>query len=289
MNKGLVMDAIVAFKGVWPEGATHILNHINGDDFQASRSSGALMRYLGTSGVFNQDFWQIACTREEFEARVEALFDGAPEGVTHIESNCIGAKEDTLRKWKKVDGDVIYYLTGFSLDGRSIWSPSRARIEDLTPRPKQKPTAGKWLPEAGQGCEYKTQHQWIKVTIDHIGKKFIVFHGEHDREFSRRIAKAEFRPLKTEAEKEREKLYAKAIATIENNMLDHMGQPYDYRDAAEALIDAGWRPHKGMGETIMKSCYKHGCGDYWRQIAADVYEVIGIDGMRKKLTGVEND
>ena len=80
--KDLVLEAVKAFP-VWPDGATHILQHINEEDFQASKKAGCLMRYLHSAGVFNQEYWQIACTREQHIRKRVELFEGAPEGATH--------------------------------------------------------------------------------------------------------------------------------------------------------------------------------------------------------------
>lgn len=238
-NKDLVLEAVKHFGGVWPSdgwGCTKPEKQLIGLCLKDYWVDGGYNKGgLHQIGVgFDPSFWELVCTREEFEARVEALFEGAPEDATYY-----SAKDGCfIECWLQERESGWWFMpTGFD---KWIHLNPQSTIEERTPilRQLKTPKQEKWTPEVGQECEYKTQHQWIKVTIDHIGKKFIVFHGEHDREFSRRIVKAEFRPLQTEAEKERERLFKKVLDAINPDGMTY----YDVDtvgDLISELIDKG--------------------------------------------------
>lgn len=94
----------------------------------------------------------------------------------------------------------------------------------------------KWMPEAGQECEYliRGEEQWTKcIYIGESSCNFPVI--EKSNGDITEACYAKFRPIQTEADKYREEQRAKLASIIEAKVYD------DIDECVEALYDAGCR------------------------------------------------
>lgn len=197
--------------------------------------------YLHTTcREYCHDAWVEVCTRTEYKDFIESLFKDAPEDATHVD--ILACKTSHLWSYRKVSDDLKYYFHPIFESWDLCDSSDKANI---IPRPrKQKVERVEWMPDIGEECLVSNcGSDFEECTPKYLSSTYaIVEHSYGEQHYHRNNVK--FRPLKTEAEKERDELYTKAIATIENDMLNYIGQAYDYRDAVEALINAKWRPQK---------------------------------------------
>lgn len=269
--KDLVLEAIMHFKCVWPDDYEALIVSTESND---CRGAGEYQNFTGGKSRFDEvtcdtGSWLWVCTKEQFESRLQELRGKAPEGATHFDVESEGDY------YKLSCGD--YHLMKRNGGIRC------GKFDKIIPLPpKQEPK--KWKPEVGRECQvFFSGAEWIYAKIVFIGNEVVVFEDGHGNE--RTAYKTEpFRPLKTEAEKERENLIARAYYDVsgdEPSFDEFMDS--DMYSWCETLIDAGWRPADEIGASIMKSCNKHGIGGYWREIAADVFDGVSL------MTGPQND
>jgi hypothetical protein len=168
MNKELMMKAVVKFKGVWPSGdETHLYKFSHGN-FETGIKVGTV---------------ELAFIREQFESFVESLFEGAPEGATHVDA-------ERVEDYYKYDG-YAYYLIG------KIHSVRCANFDKLIPRPAKKaePEA-QYMPKVGEECEINHLGNWFKISKTDFYDRYAYACGS---DFI-------FRPLRTEEEIKRDRL-----------------------------------------------------------------------------------
>lgn len=267
MNKDLVMDAIVAFKGEWPEGATHI--HYLDEGFVAT-----ILSAKGPQLVVNGrpvlswlgGIWQISCTREQFEARLQELREAAPEGTTHyltgndkVHPCWLKDVEELTCKYKVILDEGAICPNG------KIWETYNSSLvmnqsdTHLIPLPPEQPEIkdlpdvtdtndGKWVPEAE---ELKTLY-WVAIVDSHgtpwnhdgphatydNALKIIPLLELINKTDKFIVTEQRFKPLKTEAEKERDE-GIKALTKILSKGVGDC-EPDEY--LATTVWDAGWRP-----------------------------------------------
>lgn len=217
MNKELMMKAAIQFKGVWPsEKSTHIW---------LMKSGSMVVGNIDEDMIFDED--NILCTREQFESFVESLFKGAPEGSTHFRPNA-------LSSWYKISnaenkhylGKEDGWVNSVSIEKRSV------SINDLIPRPAKAEPQSAYMPQVGEGCEFKNDRQdmpfdyrWIEaffVGLSKDGHKImeidastgLVWLDEYDGDVFI------FRPLRTEEEIKRECLSDSIGAIFEQHEAD---------------------------------------------------------------------
>lgn len=152
MNKYLMMKAAVQFKGVWPDGVTFLQVDRNGG-IRTYRGR-ALARYESEQKAY------LLCDQDQFESFVESLFNGAPEGATHVDC-------ENTKRYYRYDGRDYHLI--------SYISPVRcANFDKLIPRPAKKvpiigdtpeqlkevvqPKATPYKPEKGDHCTILTDY-----------------------------------------------------------------------------------------------------------------------------------
>ncbi len=247
MNKNeMIMKAAVKFKGKWPEGYSAL---IVSTENNSCWGEGMYQDFTGLSTVMaDSDAWQWVCTKSEFEELMQNLVDKAPEGATHYSQE----DENNHQSWWKLVGAEMYCIC----ERGNIYTWERGYFNksfQLIPLPKCE--LEKWMPEVGQECECKffhaDQQSWVKCYI--VGKtknlEWLVYHTHHNDglNFANiENGSIEFRPLRTEAEIERESLIAMACAVAYDGMYDEFAKVSNERrckSIAESFVDAGWRPN----------------------------------------------
>lgn len=257
----LILDAIVQFEGIWPDDrATHIL--LQKDEmlgFKCATLYGNTYFWLGSKTsayVVNDHCWSIVCTKEEFELRVKEIYDGDESGETHVAIKSSGhislvyfsftGDSDTCFHGRNSDGDIFKFSkTCYKL----------LKLPNLESQPfdhEKDDWNGEGLPPVGVKCEANLRSQPSFVCLpmavinDEIWFKEIR-EGKGNRNFIYKISELEFRPLKTEAEKEQESLALQLWRTIHKSssatdkQILQSGRNFDNCMTA---IDDGWRLNK---------------------------------------------
>ena len=258
-KKKLMLKAAVQFKGVWPDGYEAL---VVSTETNSCWGAGKYQDFIDSEDRFNivmgdSDTWLWVCTKQEFEAFIDSLFEGAPYDATHH-----GSTLEYPHWYRLIDGVWYFREKGFSewVISSSLASGSQKEC-DLIPRPsKQESTidfslggefkktwSGEGLPPVGVECRFDCtagEKGCVNVigTVKYISDYTCVMHVGGS-EFAAHPDTMKFRPLKTEAEKEREELYKIACDGIAATPIFKC-QTYGWRDAVEYLIDAGWRPSK---------------------------------------------
>lgn len=225
-KRELMIKAAVKLKGVWPD-----------------PKWGKNLMYDGDGEVFYTGSTtrkaEIVCTRAEFEEFVDSLFESAPDGATHVDA--------TRGEFYKNGSPYLKISKEFS---------EMLKINDhfqstLIPLPKAEPE--KWMPQVGEECLLLNEQNYsIEYGQDLIGRSVVVESLFQSSSSSRSIAMAAvshndvgcycFRqdmlhPLKTEAEKERERVIdnlAKFIFNCDTSVLT-----CEADIVAKELFDAG--------------------------------------------------
>lgn len=263
MNNDLVMQAIVAFNGEWPN---YGWGDLEKDDQVIGLCTESYKEEFGTFVVgeyyqigvkCDKSVWKIACTRSEFETRLQELADAAPEGATHYRNN-------QYSKWyKKTSDGFAFYFEGW-LESNSFkrgeisesdlipLPPKTATKEacDLThelkgevvnqsivsemPKAKELTAVAGFVPEVGQEfsikCDYmlcganpfklnKGDTVIVKAVVN-LGFGDVALISDPKITGSGTIIFSQLEPLKTEAEKERERLYQE-LYDMETGMGDY--------------------------------------------------------------------
>lgn len=201
-KRELLIKAAVNFGGGWPEGYNSLIfsaefgEGIYGD---CAVEKEKFISVMGDSGV-----WLWVCTQAEFEFFVQELANKAPDGATHY------LPTTTFNKyWFKDSGG---FRPVQEIQGKSIVGPACQLNEvDLIPLPKLDPAP--WVPEVGQECEFSCtakgkECEWRLGLIEYLSSSTCVInpydaHGE----FVAHPDTMKFRPIRTEAEIERQALY----------------------------------------------------------------------------------
>ena len=239
MSDDLVMQAIVALKGKWPNDYEALIVSTNRNvccgagtyqDFTGGKS-----QFDALVEMFANDVWLWVCTRSEFETRLQELADAAPDGATHFTAKDRSFIECWLQKrgngwwFMPTKADSWVYLNHQS----SI--ENRVLIE-LPPK-TQAPETYEFVPKIGEECEHPTGQGIVKLPVDANGVVILEDEGVY-----KIVAQSLCRPLKTKAEKDRESLIhivcGEEGANIKTTKPDEIG----WGEIADRVIGAGWRP-----------------------------------------------
>lgn len=156
-------------------------------------------------------------------------------------------KQEPSRHDSEADLKYLYQNEGtiyFTDDqGRMLSVPSSSVMEKTAP----------WVPEVGQECEFSCtakgkECEWRIGLIEYLSSSTCVInpydaHGE----FVAHPDTMKFRPIRTEAEIERESLVAMACAVAYDGMYDEYAKvtmEKRCKSIAESFVDAGWRPNE---------------------------------------------
>lgn len=147
------------------------------------------------------------------------------------------------------NADIIAYrLHGHDINSRTKDDRLEQDLNECIGQDVAPAWDGDGLPPVGADCEIYNRSEWVAVKIKFIGDKWIVaeplegmnedccenqLHGEDC--YSIADKPHAFRPLRTEAEKERE------IGVSEMLKLMYGPQEYNYREICEIIYDAGYR------------------------------------------------
>lgn len=248
MNKDLILKAAVHFKGVWPDGYETL---IVSTEKNILLGSGTYQNFIDDKPYFNivisyYGNWEWVCNKQEFEDFVESLFDGAPDDAEYYLH-----REDSYDFWKSVAGGYLHWnkVTQEWVD--QICSLSQVESELIRRPHKQKQEKEEWsgegLPPVGTECEYKYDFFFIERQIGncipiayHGGKVWIELSIDETQHLID-VEKIDFRPLKTEAEKELDQLTLDGINTVE--YYSGLAKP-TLESAIRILVQSGWRPTK---------------------------------------------
>lgn len=205
-KRELLIKAAVKFEGKWPEGAT--LLYRLGEKVTAAKANGDLspIEVPSPANVSNflivrEGSWQPFCNQQEFEAFMDELADKAPEGAEHY-----SPKEGKFAEcWFKFDGEWMFSIIGGEKWHR-LTPKSIIEKRSLIPLPKREPAP--WTPEVGRECEatWGAKCAWHKFVIaSEFG--FALVGDCWQRRLVCYFDSIEFRPIRTEAEIERQALY----------------------------------------------------------------------------------
>jgi hypothetical protein len=163
----------------------------------------------------------------------------APEGATHY--NII------TRMFYMLTGGESF-LWNYDEWADSAWTTSEVKESSkFIPRPT-KPAAPEWegkLPPAGIECQawdYVT-HQWTKCkTLDAktMSGEMACATIEEKGHFGKVFWGLKFRPIRTQAERDREDL-AECVAKTATLTLGKVMEEWQYDAIADAILSAGWR------------------------------------------------
>jgi hypothetical protein len=216
--KNLVLEAVKAFP-VWPQTAGLILFNTDTGELHQTLSTEDEFILNRSKGITNSKVWQVACTREDHIRKRIELFEGAPEGATHYGLDGL---------FYRISENSAHYLnpfTGWSKDSngkdwlskRLIPRPTPEELEHIAEIDSKNKGLddvtdtgdGEWLPEVGEVCESMLINAgWGVGQLLYISDKLLVWQDSDTKdETANRPEHRTFRPLKTEAEKERERLY----------------------------------------------------------------------------------
>jgi len=167
----------------------------------------------------------------------------APEGATHYVENSICV-------WGKRIGDDWYYFNPIDGSWKHLQSDGDNRIKrspsnmPVIPRPTSQPTDnpewdGEGLPPVGCECEINPHGEWFRATVrGYSSHKFLaeISAGQIDEDGDEIAGEhaywtqgTGFRPLKTQAEREREEL----SDLLETHVY---GSKKDFKIAADAIL-----------------------------------------------------
>lgn len=242
-KRELILKALAKFNSVWPSIYCDMIASYKGEILTAKSDGLGSVEIFGAFGlrIDIADLSHVFCTRSEFEAVLAELFDGAPDWVEYY------YKDRDL--WVDI-GEIIVSPRN-NVQGITITAPimSQNLIPRHPKREQEQPWNGEGLPPVGEKVLYTTtEHQEGKPSIE-VGKWYlgtiIAYHNGFvwtSDNGLRMLRVTKFRPLKTEAEKERGRLYEDA--KLECEKAKCFGPTYSFLDCIETLIDAGWRPSK---------------------------------------------
>lgn len=159
--------------------------------------------------------------------------ENAPFGATHINVFDAGSKW-----WRKRDG-CVYEFKSAEWSERLIWP------ESLSPRPTNPVWSGDGLPPVGCECEYRARGgslnngpyiEWRRCKILAVTKLYAIMRliepgVSSDHECSVSLSRADFRPLRTPEQRQRDELIQTILAV--GNQSEGV--------LADTLIAAGWR------------------------------------------------
>lgn len=168
---------------------------------------------------------------------------GAPEDATHY-SVC----EDLVSPWHKVIGSTVSYFVEDSKKWLSYCGPSAPQLamKNAISRPTKKSQEwdGERRPPVGCECEYRAKGgslnngpyiDWRRCRILAVTKFYVIMRllepsVSSDHECSVLLSRADFRPLRTPEQRERESLLNIAHEAAKNAKLTE--------SSIEAIIDA---------------------------------------------------
>lgn len=234
-KRELILKALVKFKGVWPDGCTLI---------QVGRN-GEIRQFRGRSGDHYESEQKAAvlCYKDKFEAVLAELVKDAPEGATHYRKQdgaYVMSKADSWSKWL---GDRwVCYFGGLSGESVSELIPLPSKVDAAI---EQVVEVDGWAPHVGGELKfkYKECETEFKIgSVKFIGDKLIIIDTGFEQCYH--IESLDFRPLNTEAEKERDSLIHILCGENGDNIETDKLAECGWGEVADRVIDAGWRPSK---------------------------------------------
>lgn len=193
----------------------------------------------------------VKCTRTEYKDFIESLFKDAPEDAEFY----LTGDHKTYPCWiKSVNANVCNYIvlvsTDYSEHKNDAWESFKSdgvlKRGGLIPRPrKQEVDQVEWMPDIGEECLVSNcGSDFEECTPKYLSSTYaIVEHDYGEQHYHRK--NVEFRPLKTEEEKERERLAINLFFVMTESEMssDDAKTIALFKDCLKA-IDAGWRPQK---------------------------------------------
>ncbi|MGB2063585.1 MAG: hypothetical protein ACPHUL_00420 [Marinomonas gallaica] len=218
MNEELILKAAVKFKGVWPDVRE------DQDCLIVCKQHGEIRASMINSSEIDEDLdkerFNLICTRTEYEAFIDSLFEGAPEDAEYY----LPAESSYAEGWIMLDGDSCKFCES----GGSQWFDTidTRGVRTLIPRPRkqeveQVPFDKDGIPPVGTMCEAVWlelpdggAREWKQCLVMGAYDDLVWINvHEYDSDglysgypLTLQKSSVKFRPLKTEAEKERERL-----------------------------------------------------------------------------------
>lgn len=190
-KREIMLEIATRYNGEWPDFATHIWLMPSGSE---------VFGHIDNDYLFDKE--TILCSKSEYEAFIDSLFEGAPDDAEfylHRESGYVF--------WKSVAGGYLRWNKATQEWDDQVCSLSQVESE-LIKRPcnqEKSEWSGEGLPPVGAKCEIQTDDlsDFYQVTIQAYssdGKVVLIYDDlddncEYDYWF---IDDTIFRPLKTE-------------------------------------------------------------------------------------------
>lgn len=209
-KRELLIKAAVKFGGEWPEGCTCL---------QVGRDGNIRgFRKCLSEHYESEQKAYILCTQAGFEVFMQDLANKAPEGATH----CLPTASSNYYWMKDVGG----FLPVAKNDWQYVSSSAYPLDEIyLIPLPKREPAP--WVPEVGQECEYSYDFFFLdrcnsscKVVAYYLDEAWIELSVDKTRHVVK-IDKIKFRPIRTEADIERQQALYDSLCELDADLDDY--------------------------------------------------------------------
>lgn len=174
------------------------------------------------------DDWATAIiTREQYEAALAAKNDGWIEwdggecpvnGDTVVEVKYrnpfpghINNRQGCYFSWSHEgdDGDIIAYRLHKPQEAERAEADDEADLNECIGQDAAPVWNGEGLPPVGCECEYTKEslpgNEWTQCKVDYVGASFVVYRDCYGVELTGIIGDIKFRPIRSEAERKREK------------------------------------------------------------------------------------